>query len=59
MSQQNLDVEQIHPSKDEAWEDFKERVNQYVSNGSINRSEAEYLFSGFIARARAMAARCC
>lgn len=47
MSQQNLDVEQIHPSKDEAWEDFKERVNQYVSNGSINRSEAEYLFSGF------------
>ena len=47
MSQQALNIEQISPFKDEAWADFKKRVNEYVLNRSIDRSEAEYLFSGF------------
>ena len=46
-SQRALDIEQISPFKDESWADFKKRVNEYVFNGSIDRSEAEYLFSGF------------
>ena len=48
MSQRSLDIEQISPFKDESWADFKKRVNEYVFNGSIDRSKAEYLFSGFI-----------
>ena len=47
MSQRALDIEHISPFKDEAWADFKKRVNKYVTIDSITRVEAESLFSGY------------